>query len=375
MASLVPARLAALPWRVISLILGLGLFGTAVLYSAANGSMSPWATPHLIQLAVFLAMALMIRLVRLDILRLIAIPAYVGCLLLLILVEVIGQVGGGSQRWLDVGPITIQPSELMKIALILLFARYYEQLPPAQTATRMGLVVPAAAMVVPAVLILIQPDLDAALVLVVAGAAIMFLGGVPLRVFGIGAVGAAVLAPLAYFFVLEPYQQTRLIGFLDPESDPLGTGYHVIQSKIAIGSGGFFGKGFLNGSQAHLDYLPEHHTDLIFATMFEEWGLVGGAAVLLAFWFLLRWARGVAARSQSRFGRLAASGMQVALFLYVAMNMLTATGLAPVMGIPLPLMSHGGSAMMTVLMAIGILMAIECSDVRGRRSASGLVPA
>jgi rod shape determining protein RodA len=360
---------------VISLILGLGLFGTAVLYSAANGSMSPWATPHLIQLAVFLAMALMIRLVRLDILRLIAIPAYVGCLLLLILVEVIGQVGGGSQRWLDVGPITIQPSELMKIALILLFARYYEQLPPAQTATRMGLVVPAAAMVVPAVLILIQPDLDAALVLVVAGAAIMFLGGVPLRVFGIGAVGAAVLAPLAYFFVLEPYQQTRLIGFLDPESDPLGTGYHVIQSKIAIGSGGFFGKGFLNGSQAHLDYLPEHHTDLIFATMFEEWGLVGGAAVLLAFWFLLRWARGVAARSQSRFGRLAASGMQVALFLYVAMNMLTATGLAPVMGIPLPLMSHGGSAMMTVLMAIGILMAIECSDVRGRRSASGLVPA
>ncbi len=364
MSSIIPRRVAALPWLIIGVSLALGLFGTAVLYSAANGSMTPWATPHLLQLIVFLGMALAIRLIPLDGLRMAAAPSYIACFLLLILVEVIGQVGGGSQRWLDVGFMTIQPSELIKIALVLLLAQFYERLPAAQTGARMGTIAPLLLMALPAALILIQPDLDAALVLIVAGAMVMFLAGVPLKYFGTATAAAAVLAPLAYFFVLEPYQRTRLIGFLDPESDPLGTGYHVIQSKIAIGSGGLFGKGFLNGSQAHLQYLPEHHTDLIFATMFEEWGLLGGVAVLFAFWLLLRWASQVGARSESRFGRLTALGMQTIIFLNVAMNMLTATGMAPVMGVPLPLMSHGGNAMMTILIAIGILMAIERNDKR-----------
>lgn len=372
MNSLVPARVAAMPWMVIFIVIALGLFGTGVLYSAANGAMSPWASPHLVQLAVFLAMALIIRLVPLEWMRLAAVPAYVACLLLLILVEVLGQVGGGSQRWLNLGVLSIQPSELMKLAIIVMVARFYERLPPTATATPKGAIPPLVLMAIPAALILIQPDLDAALVLFVSGGAIMFLAGVPLLYFALAVGSAAVLAPLAYFFVLEPYQQTRLLGFLDPESDPLGTGYHVIQSKIAIGSGGFFGKGFLNGTQGHLEYLPAHHTDLIFATMFEEWGLLGALVVLGAYIILFRWSWRVGVKAESRFGRLTAMGMQVTIFLALAMNLLTATGLAPVMGVPLPLMSHGGSAMLTVLLAIGVLMAIERSDVKRRRSASGL---
>ena len=366
--------MATFPWRIILLVTGLALFGTAVLYSAADGSMSPWATPHLVQFVVFMVMALVIRWLSTEHLKLIAFPAYVVCLLLLILVEAIGQIGGGAQRWLSLGPITIQPSELMKIAIILALARLYDLLPAGAVPTWSAIWPALVLMGAPAALVLIQPDLDTALILIVAGALVMFLAGLPLKVFGWAAGIAAVLAPLAYFFVLKEYQQTRLISFLAPETDPLGTGYHVIQSKIAIGSGGIFGKGFLKGSQGQLDYLPEHHTDLVFATLFEEWGLIGGLALLLAFLVLFRWGNNVACAATSRFGKLLVAGLTATIFFYVAMNMLTATGITPVMGVPLPLISHGGSAMMTIMIAFGLIMAIERGEAQqGRVSSSGLV--
>lgn len=371
MPNFLPPALATMPWKILFLLTALALFGTAVLYSAADGSMEPWATPHLVQYVVFLGVALVIRKVPLDQLRLLAFPAYGACMLLLILVEAMGQMGGGAQRWLNIGPLTLQPSELMKIAIIVVLARFYEMLPPGLIPTKDAIWPALLLMGAPAGLVLIQPDLDTALILLVAGGVVMFLAGVPLKIFGWAAGAAAVIAPLAYFFVLEDYQKTRLVSFLAPESDPLGTGYHVIQSKIAIGSGGLFGKGFLNGSQGHLDYLPEHHTDLVFATMFEEWGLVGGIIVLLAFLVLFRWGNNVAAAASSRFGKLMAAGLTATIFFYVAMNMLTATGVTPVMGVPLPLISHGGSAMMTIMIAIGLIMAVERQEMQGARRSSG----
>lgn len=363
MRDLVPAAVAAFSWKIIFTLIALATFGSLVLYSAAGGSWTPWALPHLVRFWLLLVVAvLVIRRFPLDFLRQIALPAYLGTLAMLVLVELIGQVGGGSQRWLDLGVLTLQPSELAKIAIVLLLARFYEQLPAGYVTTWRAMLPPLGIITLPALLVLIQPDLDAALVLIATGVLMMFLAGLPLRVFMVTGAVALMSAPAAYFFLLEPYQQTRLASFLAPESDPLGAGYHVIQSKIAIGSGGIWGRGFMEGSQARLSYLPEHHTDLVFAAMAEEWGLVGGAAVMFAYFVLLRWSIGVASAARSKFGKLTAMGLTVTIFLYIAMNMLTATGLTPVMGMPLPLISHGGSAMLTVMVAFGILMAIERED-------------
>lgn len=370
MSRIVPAAVASLPLGVIAVLIGLSLFGTAVLYSAADGSMWPWAWPHLIQCAIFLVMAMVVRTFRLATISAFVIPVYLACLFLLILVEVIGQVGGGAQRWISIGPVTLQPSELVRLAIILALAKFYATLPP-NFATSWSAIWPALIIMgVPAALVLIQPDLDAAVVLVVAGAAVMFLAGLPLRIFALAAGTVAVIAPLAYQFALEDYQRERLTSFLNPEADPLGAGYHAIQAKIAIGSGGLFGKGFLNGTQGHLDYLPEHHTDLVFATLVEEWGLVGGVALIAAYLWLLRWGHRVTTTSPSRFGKLVAGGLTVTFFFYVAMNMLTATAITPIMGIPLPLISHGGSAKMTIMLLIGLLMAVE-RDAKQKRPTAG----
>lgn len=366
----IPARIASLPWGVFVVLTALALFGTAVLYSAAGGSMSPWAGPHLQQFVMFGALALIVRALPLSAIRSIVVPAYVGCVLLLILVEVIGQIGGGSKRWLNLGFMTLQPSELMKIAIVLAFARFYETLPPVALRTWTAVWPAAVMLLIPTALIVIQPDLDSGLVLILIGATMMFLAGLPLRLFVVAGTAVAVLAPLAYLFALKDYQRTRLQSFLDPESDPLGTGYHAIQAKVAIGSGGLWGKGFLNGTQSHLDYLPEHHTDLIFATLFEEWGLIAGLAILFTFMWLLHWSLQIAQLSPSRFGKLVAAGLTITLFSYVAMNIATATALTPVMGVPLPLISHGGNAMLTIMLLFGTLMAVEREAKEGRRRSS-----
>jgi rod shape determining protein RodA len=241
----------------------------------------------------------------------------------------------------------------------LVLAMFYHSVPPGLMGSWRALVPAGALIGLPMALVLLQPDLGTALAIGFGGAIVMFLAGLPGRWFGAGAAAAAVMAPLAYFFGLHDYQRARVTTFLDPESDPLGTGYHITQSKIAIGSGGLTGKGFGQGSQSHLNYLPEPHTDFVFATMAEEWGLFGGLLVLLVFGIVLRWGLTVARRAPDRFSGLLASGMTATIFFYVAINLLMVMGLAPVVGIPLPFMSHGGSSMMTNMICIGTLMMVD----------------
>lgn len=356
--SIVPASVANAPWKVVLLLCAIAGFGIVVLYSAAGGSMSPWALLQSIRFTVFLVAALVISRFPVELWARAAYPGYAIVLILLVGVEALGAVKGGSQRWLDLGFIRLQPSELMKVAVVLAAARFYAQLPPGES-RGLNALWPALVLIgMPAALVMLQPDLGTALAISAGGITIMFLSGLPLSWFiGSALAGAAALPVL--FSTLHDYQQRRILIFLDPESDPLGAGYHISQSKIAIGSGGIFGKGFLNGSQSHLDYLPEGHTDFVFATIAEEWGLVGGALIILAFAMVIRWGMMVSYRASSRFARLAAAGLSATIFFYVAVNLMMVMGLAPVVGIPLPLVSFGGSAVMTVMLCLGLLMAFE----------------
>jgi rod shape determining protein RodA len=365
-SSLIPASVAQLPWKLLLLVIAIGGFGLVVLYSAAGGSLKPWALSQGVRFVVFLGAAIAISRFRLDSLKQIAIPAYAIILILLVAVEVLGVVGGGSRRWLDLGFINLQPSELMKPGIVITLARFYDLLPAGET-RRWNAIWPAGALIgVPFILVMLQPDLGTALMIVAGGLTVMFLAGLPLRLFLGGAALMAAALPIAMSMMHE-YQRNRIEIFLDPEKDPLGAGYHIIQSKIAIGSGGLLGKGFLQGTQSHLDYLPEGHTDFVFATMAEEWGLVGGLLVILGYFLLVNWGMRVALRAKTRFARLTAGGLATTIFFYFAINLMMVMGLAPVVGIPLPLVSFGGSAMMTVMVSIGILMAIA----RAERDASG----
>jgi rod shape determining protein RodA len=363
--SMVPPALADYPWRVMALLLSIAIFGTVVLYSAATGSIFPWAANQAIRFCVFSAMALTLSRISVDTFARLAFPAYAAILIALVLVELIGGVAGGSQRWINLGFMQLQPSEFMKPIIVLAVARFYALLPVGEI-RRWNAIWPALALIgVPWALVLVQPDLGTATMIAAGGVTVMFLAGLPLRLFiGTGLTLAAAI-PIAFSF-LHDYQQKRVLIFMDPESDPLGAGYHISQSKIAIGSGGVFGKGFLNGTQSHLDYLPEGHTDFVFATMAEEWGFVGGFLLILAFCILFRWGIRVAIRTNDKFARLTAAGLITTVFFYVAINLMMVMGLAPVVGIPLPFMSYGGSSMLTVMLCIGIVMAIDRSNSRGQ---------
>jgi rod shape determining protein RodA len=356
--SMIPASLTSINWRILCLVGALGGFGLVVLYSAAGGSLTPWASSQGLKLIIFMGLALLLSRIPESLWKAAAFPAYGIILVMLIAVELIGAVGGGSQRWLELGFIRLQPSELMKLAIVLAVARFYDLLPAGELRSFNALW-PALVMIsLPFGLVLIQPDLGTATMIAAGGIVVVFLAGIPMRLFvGAGAAFAALL-PIAYA-MMHDYQRKRVMIFLDPESDPLGAGYHITQSKIAIGSGGIFGKGYLNGTQSHLDYLPEGHTDFVFATMAEEWGLIGGVAIIIGFILLTRWGMRVSARAPSRFGRLAAAGLITTIFFYVAINLMMVMGLAPVVGIPLPLVSFGGTAMLTVMLCLGVLMSIE----------------
>lgn len=354
-----PAPLADIPWIMLVPLTLLVLLGAAVLHSAAGGSMTPYASSHLIRFGVFLVMAFAISYAPRKLVMDGAYLAYVAVIVLLLAVEAVGFVGGGSQRWLDLGVMQLQPSELMKPTIVLALASFFHTLPIGMLGSWRALVPPAVLMALPMALVLLQPDLGTALAIGFGGVVMMFLAGIPLRWFVGGGMLALITAPLAYFFALHDYQQRRVTTFLDPESDPLGAGYHITQSKIAIGSGGITGKGFGNGSQSHLDYLPEPHTDFVFATMAEEWGLIGGIFVLLVFGIVLRWGLLVARDAPDRFSRLLAAGMTTTIFFYAAVNLMMVMGMAPTKGMPLPFMSHGGSSMMTNMICIGTLMMVQ----------------
>jgi rod shape determining protein RodA len=357
-SAIIPRPLARLPWRLIFLVAGIAMFGLIVLYSAAGGSAEPWAVKQAIIFLVFLAIAIAMSWMSESSIKSFAFPLYGFTLVMLLGVEALGLVSKGAQRWLELGPLRLQPSEFMKPAIVLTLARFYE-LVPAGEIRKWRAIWPAALLVgVPAALILVQPDLGTAIMVVLCGVTVMFLAGLPLWVFIAPAAAIAGVAPLVYGF-MHGYQRKRIDVFLNPEADPLGAGYHIAQSKIAIGSGGIWGKGFLHGSQSHLDYLPEGHTDFVFATMAEEWGLVGGVLLILAFGAVIRWGMRVSASSRTRFGQLAAAGLSATIFFYVSINLMMVMGLAPVVGVPLPLVSFGGSAVMTVMLCLGLLMALE----------------
>lgn len=368
--SIVPAPVARQPWGMLFPLLILNGFGALVLYSAAGGSWDPYAASHLVRFGAFLVMAIILTLFSTNLVKFAAYPVYILILLLLVLVEAMGQINGGSQRWLSLGFMELQPSEVMKPAIVLVLARFYSDLPVGMIPTWRSLVPAGLLIGLPVALVLVQPDLGTSLAILFGGGIVMFLAGLPMRWFAMLGAAAAVLTPLAFFFGLQPYQQRRVTTLLDPASDPLGAGYHIIQSKIAIGSGGLTGKGFNEGSQSHLQYLPEPHTDFVFATMAEEWGFVGGLVVIVCFALILRWGLLVARRSKDRFGKLVASGMVATIFFYVAVNLLMVMGFAPVVGIPLPFMSHGGSSMMTNMICIGSLMMVNRWN--SRQGSSGL---
>jgi rod shape determining protein RodA len=351
-------ELSRLPWGIVLVIVALAGFGMAILYSAGGGSLEPWALRHGIRFAILGSAMLALAQFRPDFWLRHAWTLYGLLLVALLAVELIGQVGGGSQRWLNLGVIQLQPSELMKIGIVLAVARYYHYLPRGFETRPMALWPPLLLIALPAGLVMIQPDLGTAISIAVGGIAVMFLAGVRLWLFGGALAAMAAAAPFAWN-LLQDYQKRRVLIFLDPSVDPRGAGYHITQSKIAIGSGGLSGKGFLDGTQSHLDYLPELHTDFIFATMAEEWGLIGGLFILSGFAILLVWGTRVSMRARTQFGRLAAMGLTVTLFFYVAVNIMMVTGLAPVVGIPLPLISYGGSAMMTTLILLGLIMGID----------------
>ncbi|HVI05575.1 MAG TPA: rod shape-determining protein RodA, partial [Sphingomicrobium sp.] len=279
-------------------------------------------------------------------------------LVMLVGVEALGFVSKGAQRWLDLGPIRLQPSGFMKPAIVLTLARFYELVPVGEI-RKWRAIWPAMALLgFPALLILVQPDLGTCIMVVLCGVTVMFLAGLPWWLFAGPAGLVAVAAPVVYS-MMHGYQRKRIDVFLNPESDPQGAGYHIAQFKIAIGSGGVWGKGFLHGSQSHLQYLPEGHTDFVFATMAEEWGLVGGVLLILAFALVIRWGMKVSENGRTRFAQLTAAGLSATIFFYVSINLMMVMGLAPVVGVPLPLVSFGGSAVMTVMLCLGLLMALE----------------
>ncbi|WP_342747159.1 rod shape-determining protein RodA [Sphingomonas lenta] len=369
-SEVLPAPLRALPLKMLGAMLGATALGLATLFSAAGGKMTPWAMNQSVRFGVLFVVMLALSYIRAETWKRIAYPGYAIALVMLIVVEAMGHVGMGAQRWIDLGIIRIQPSEFMKLAVVLSLARFFHGVPPRYISQPTVLVVPALLIGTPMALVMLQPDLGTALMITFSGIAIMFLAGIQLRWFIGGAALVGAMLPVAWN-MLHEYQRNRVLIFMDPESDPLGTGYHISQSKIAIGSSGLFGKGYLQGSQSHLDYLPEKHTDFIFATMMEEWGLFGGLLTLAAYGYVIWWGFGLAQRCSTVFNRLVAMGLSFTLFLYVGINLSMVMGLAPVVGIPLPLFSYGGSAMMTVMILLGILLSIHREE--GRRSSPGLL--
>ena len=357
-----PRPVKELPWRMIVPVICIAAFSCVVLYSAAGGGLR-WALPQGARFLVFLGASIALSRVRPEWIKQAAFPAYVIVLVLLVAVEALGFVGGGARRWINLGPLNLQPSELMKPVIVLACAHFYSLL-PAREIRGWSAIWPAGVLIgIPAMFILVQPDLGTAMTIVLGGLTVMFLAGVPLRLFGAGVLAMGIIGPIAFSF-LHDYQRQRVLIFLDPEADPQHSGYHITQSKIAIGSGGLTGVGYLQGTQSHNEFLPEKHTDFIFATMAEEWGLVGGLFLIIAFTLVLRWGMKVAGESNDRFSRLAAAGLTTTIFFYFAINLMMVMGLAPVVGIPLPLFSYGGSAIMTVMICLGLLMAIERQNKR-----------
>lgn len=350
-------KLHHLNFTYFILISLLAVAGVMMLYSAANGRWDGWAVNHALRFALGFAVMFAASMVDIKLFLRYAYPFYFATLALLIVVEVAGYTGMGATRWIDLKFIKLQPSELMKIALVMALAKYFHTSTLQSIETVRGIVPPLMMALVPAALIMAQPDLGTAMMLLFTTGVILFAVGV--QVWKFVALGgmAAVLMPIGWHF-LHDYQKLRVLTFLDPERDPLGSGYHIMQSKIALGSGGVFGKGFLKGTQSHLNFLPEKHTDFIFTMLSEEFGLIGGVVIILVNMLILAYSYAFAMRTTSYFGKLLIIGLATNYFLYVFINIAMVLGLLPVVGVPLPLISYGGTVILSVCASFGVIMAV-----------------
>jgi rod shape determining protein RodA len=361
-------KLRHVSWSLVLLICLVASVGFAMLYSAAGGNFDPWADRQMARFAVGILVMFAVALIDLRFWLRHAYLIYAVTFVLLLYVEVAGEIGMGAQRWIDFGFFQLQPSEIMKIALVLALARYFHRLSFDDIGRPIYVLWPVLLAAMPAALVMVQPDLGTAGMLLMVTTALLFAAGVRLWKFAVVGIAGLSAIPIAWSF-LRDYQKDRILTFMNPENDPLGAGYHITQSKIAFGSGGVFGKGYMQGTQSHLNFLPERQTDFIFTMLAEELGMVGGLVVLGLFVLLFVYGFAIALRSRNHFGRLLAIGLTANLFFYVFINTAMVMGLIPVVGIPLPLISYGGTAMMTVLVGFGLLMSVYIHrDLRiGRR--------
>ena len=352
-------KLLEVNWGLVLLITLIAMGGIAMLYSVAGGHFHPWALSQLSKFLVGLVILVVAASIDVRVWMSLAYPAYGLALLLLIAVDVAGHVGLGAQRWIMLGPIELQPSELMKISLVLALARFLHGKSVEEVSKPLNLGIGLAMIGIPALFVVIEPNLGTTLIIVADGCSLLFLAG--LSWYWITPAVAAVVTavPLAWRFVLHDYQKARVLTFLDPESDALGAGWNITQAKIAIGSGGLSGKGFLNGTQSRLNFLPEKQTDFIFTNFGEEFGFVGSVALLILFAVVIFYGIQIATTARSQFSRLLAMGITLNFFFYIMINGLMVMGLIPVVGIPMPLLSYGGTAMLTVMFGFGLLMSVH----------------
>ncbi|WP_226621905.1 rod shape-determining protein RodA [Alloyangia pacifica] len=348
-------------WPLVILLSAVACVGFLMLYSVAGGRLDTWAEPQMKRFGLGLAAMFVVAMVPIWLWRNLSVLAYLGSLALLVAVELFGTVGMGAQRWIDIGFMRLQPSELMKIALVMVLAAYYDWLPLRKTSHPLWVLMPILLILIPTGLTLIQPDLGTALLLMIGGGLIMFLAGVHWAYFavviaaGVGTIFTVFESRGTDWQLLKDYQFRRIDTFLDPSTDPLGAGYHITQAKIAMGSGGWTGRGFMQGTQSRLNFLPEKHTDFIFNTLAEEFGFVGGVSLLVLYVLILLFCIFAALRNRDRFSSLLTLGIGLTFFLYFAVNMSMVMGLAPVVGVPLPMVSYGGSAMLVLMIAFGLV--------------------
>ena len=357
---LVISRLLTLPWVTIGCVFLLSVIGALALFSASQGSWSPWAERHIIRAAFGVVLMVIIVVMPIRLIFQSSYVLYAGALIILVALQAIG-FGQGATRWIAIGPLNFQPSEPAKLAVVLALARYFSERTPEQLNSFLTYIPAFLIVAVPTALVLIQPDLGTSLMLAMGGLIVIFCAGIPFRYVGVLFVSAMASLPVLWANLYD-YQKQRILTFFNPEDDLLGAGFQITQSKIALGSGGIFGKGFLMGSQSQLNYLPEKQTDFVFTMIGEEFGLIGNLVILgiyfIIFYSILR----LSWRIQHRFGRLVCAGISGMLFLYVFVNVAMVTGLVPVVGVPLPLISYGGTAMLTVFIALGLVNSMALSS-------------
>jgi len=352
-------KLLEINWGFVFLICVVASVGFGMLYSVAGGSLDPWASRQMVRFAIGLGILVAVAMVDIRIWMSLAYPAYLIALVLLIAVEFFGAVGMGAQRWISFGFFQLQPSEVMKIALVLALARYFHGITLPQVSNPLYLIPPLILIMLPVALVIRQPDLGTSLLLATGGLSLIFLAGISWKWIVSAAIAALAAIPMAWQFVLADYQKQRVLTFLEPEADQRGAGWHIMQSKIALGSGGVFGKGYLQGTQSHLNFLPEKQTDFIFTMLAEEFGLVGALTLLGLYLMVLGYGLATAMQTRSQFGRLVVMGVMVTFLLYILINTAMVMGMIPVVGVPLPLVSYGGTAMMTLMFGFGLLMSVH----------------